>query len=608
MTKNLRSVIAFILSVMMLLAMSCTSFAASTDTIDEAKTGSITIHKYDLTAAEKGGVDVSQFTASGEADSAAAQALNPYALKGVEFSYTRVGGITNNSKHGKVNVIYNIPATLCSILGLSNADAEVIEGSKLYFTSDKLNTALAELLSDNTAGKDKLEAWAKQNKLNAMPETDETGTTSASNLELGLYMMIETKVPQNVYSTTNPCFICVPMTDKTGDYWFYDVVVYPKNQSNDPTLDKLVSEDGTYADTASVSEGDTLDYRLVSHLPYITSTATYLSKYTYVDELTRGLAYGKDVTISFYDSESDAKNATGTALATWSDQSNPTLFDVAYESSQGGTRMTIKPTKDGFREMNTKYSGKYMVVAYTAKVKSTADMVCGDSGNENDVKLTYGRTNTTYTETLEDKALVYTFGLNLTKTFSDNQGNAEKVKFVLQNRIDDYFVTATGENGEYYVTGQAKEEKDATVLSPSKDGSLKVHGLEADTYLLTEIGTDAGYALLKGKITIEIYGTDTTIVPSIAPVTGLGSEQENCEVTMNKSAFAIVDNTDASMSAHGDSANALVDMKIENTRTFTLPQTGGRGLWLITICGVVGVAFGVVLMRKGKSGSLAGAM
>jgi LPXTG-motif cell wall-anchored protein len=49
-------------------------------------------------------------------------------------------------------------------------------------------------------------------------------------------------------------------------------------------------------------------------------------------------------------------------------------------------------------------------------------------------------------------------------------------------------------------------------------------------------------------------------------------------------------------------------MKIENTRTFTLPQTGGRGLWAITICGVVGVAFGVVLMRKGKSGSLAGAM
>lgn len=608
MTKNLRSVIAFILSMMMLFAMSCTAFAASTDTIDEAKTGSITIHKYDLTAAEKGGVDVSQFTASGEADSAAAQALNPYALKGVEFSYTRVGGITTNSKNGKVNVVYNIPATLCSILGLTNADAEVIAGSTLYFTSDKLNTALAELLSDNTAGKDKLEAWARQNKLNAMPETDETGTTSASNLELGLYMMIETKVPQNVYSTTNPCFICVPMTDKTGDYWFYDVTVYPKNQSNDPTLDKLVSEDGTFHDTASVSEGDSLDYRIVSRLPYTTSTATYLSKYTFVDELSKGLTYGKDVTISFYNNEDDARNATGTALATWSDSSNPTLFETSYENSQGGTRMVLNPTKDGFKDINTKYNGKYMVVAYTAKVKSTADMVCGDKGNENDVKLTYSRTNTTYSDTLEDKALVYTFGLNLTKTFSDDQGNAEKVKFVLKNRTDNYYVTATGENGEYYVTGQAAEEKDATVVSPASDGSLKVHGLEADTYLLTEIGTDAGYALLKGAITIEIYGTDTAIVPSIAPVTGIGSEQENCEVTMNKSAFAIVDNTDASMSAHGGSANALVDMKIENTRTFTLPQTGGRGLWAITICGVVGVAFGVVLMRKGKSGSLAGAM
>lgn len=601
MKKNLRSVIAFILSVMMLFAMSCTAFAASTDTIDEAKTGSITIHKYDLTAAEKGGVDVSQFTASGEVDSAAAQALNPYALKGVEYSYTRVGRIATDSRNGRVQLMYDIPATLRTILGLTNGDAHVIEGSTLYFTSDTLNDALADLLSNNTAGKDKLEAWAEQNHLTAMPETDDTGTTSAGNLELGLYMMIETKVPQNVYSTTNPCFISVPMTDNTGDYWFYDVTVYPKNQSNDPTLDKLVSEDGTFHDTASVSEGDTLDYRIVSRLPYTTSTATYLSKYTFVDELSKGLAYGKDVTISFYNSEDDARNATGTALAVWSDSSNPTLFETSYENSQGGTRMVVNPTKDGFKDINTRYNGKYMVVAYTAKVKSTADMVCGDKGNENDVKLTYSRTNTTYSDTLEDKALVYTFGLNLTKTFSDDQGNAEKVKFILKNRTDNYYVTATGENGEYYVTGQAEEEKDATVVSPASDGSLKVHGLEADTYLLTEIGTDAGYALLKGAITIEIYGTDTAIVPSIAPVTGIGSEQENCEVTMNKSAFAIVDNTDASMSAHGGSANALVDMKIENTRTFTLPQTGGRGLWLITICGVVGVAGGVLLLRKGKN-------
>ena len=606
MTKTLNKVFSILLALLMLLGTFCTAFAASGDIIDETKTGSITLHKYDLTAAEKGGVDVSQFTASGEVDSAAAQALNPYALKGVEYSYTRVGSITTDSRNGQVELMYDIPATLRTILGLTNGDAHVIEGSTLFFTSDTLNDALADLLSNNTEGKDKLEAWAAQNHLTAMPETDESGTTSASNLELGLYMMIETKVPQNVYSTTNPCFISVPMTDKTGDYWFYDVTVYPKNQSNDPTLDKLVSEDGTFHDTASVSEGDTLNYRIVSRLPYTTSTATYLSKYTFVDELSKGLTYGKDVTISFYNSEDDARNATGTALATWSDSSNPTLFETSYENSQGGTRMVLNPTKDGFKDINTRYNGKYMVVAYTAKVKSTADMVCGDKGNENDVKLTYSRTNTTYTDTLEDKALVYTFGLNLTKTFSDDQGNAEKVKFVLKNRTDNYYITATGENGEYYVTGQAEEEKDATVVSPASDGSLKVHGLEADTYLLTEIGTDAGYALLKGKITIEIYGTDTAIVPSIAPVTGIGSEQENCEVTMNKSAFAIVDNTDASMSAHSGSANALVDMKIENTRTFTLPQTGGRGLWLITICGVVGVAGGVILLRKGKNDKTVG--
>ena len=198
MTKTQNKVFSILLALLMLLGTFCTAFAASGDIIDETKTGSITLHKYDLTAAEKGGVDVSQFTASGEVDSAAAQALNPYALKGVEYSYTRVGRIATDSRNGKVQLMYDIPATLRTILGLTNGDAHVMEGSTLYFTSDTLNDALADLLSNNTEGKDKLEAWAEQNHLTAMPETDDTGTTSAGNLELGLYMMIETKVPQNV--------------------------------------------------------------------------------------------------------------------------------------------------------------------------------------------------------------------------------------------------------------------------------------------------------------------------------------------------------------------------------------------------------------------------
>ena len=51
------------------------------------------------------------------------------------------------------------------------------------------------------------------------------------------------------------------MTDREGEAWFYDVTVYPKNQTNIPDLDKLVRQhddaayysQAEYHNTASAS-------------------------------------------------------------------------------------------------------------------------------------------------------------------------------------------------------------------------------------------------------------------------------------------------------------------------------------------------------------------
>lgn len=574
--------------------------AASNDIIDMSRTGSITLYKYDLTAAEQGGVNVSQFTATGAKDTAAESALGKYALQGVQYDYLRAGDMMTYSNAGSIQDVYNVPNTLRSILGLTNADAVTHQGDTYYYTSDQYNDALADLLTDNTAGKDKLEAWVASAGAKHMAETDKNGKTSVSNLKLGLYMVIETAVPEEVYSTTDPFFVSVPMTDSIADNWFYDVTVYPKNQTNNPTINKLVSENGEFADTATVSEGDVIDYRLVSQLPTISSTATYLSQYTYEDVLSKGLTYNKDAVVSFYANKDDAENGTGTPIDVWTSKTNPTMFSVSYETVTGGSKMTLNPTKDGFNEINKHYSDKYMVVSYTATVTSTADMVCGDTGNENTVELTYSRTNSTYTNTIEDKTIVYTYGLHLVKTFSDNQGDATKVRFVVRNATDNYFVTATGSDGVYYVTGQAAAEKDATVFSPDADGNLIINGMEGDVYVLTEIGTDAGYSLLKAEITIEIKPTDTTILASKAAVTGIGSTQPAVSVVMNNSAAAAVDNNETAMSADRSSDNALVDIEVLNSRTFVLPQTGGAGVWAVSIAGVAGCAIGAYLLMKGK--------
>lgn len=95
-----RAVVAMLTAAMMVTPIASVH-AATTDVIDTSKTGSITIHKYDLTAAKKGGVNVDQFTSTGKQNTAAEEALSKYAIKGVEFSYLRVGDVEQQSEAGK---------------------------------------------------------------------------------------------------------------------------------------------------------------------------------------------------------------------------------------------------------------------------------------------------------------------------------------------------------------------------------------------------------------------------------------------------------------------------------------------------------------------------
>ena len=87
------------------------------------------------------------------------------------------------------------PAVL-SAIGLTNADAHKTENGVNYFTSDMLNNKLAAALAANaTTVKNELEAAVKNGGV-AMTETDATGHTSASNMEQGLYLVVETRVPE----------------------------------------------------------------------------------------------------------------------------------------------------------------------------------------------------------------------------------------------------------------------------------------------------------------------------------------------------------------------------------------------------------------------------
>ena len=252
--KNIHRVWALLLATLMAIGLITTAFAAtdSVPTIDPGKKASLSIYKYDITTASaEGAWDTGSYVSTGLRDDAVIDKLSKYAIQGVEFTYLRVADITMNNElvdgQRQVGVLYGFDGSersnaVLSAIGLTGADTHKTEGGINYFTSDVLNNKLSAVLTANaTTVKNALEAAVKNGGV-AMTETDTAGHTFADQMEQGLYLVVETRVSENVTSTCNPFFVSLPMTTTDGAAWNYDVTVYPKNQTGNPTLDKTVRE------------------------------------------------------------------------------------------------------------------------------------------------------------------------------------------------------------------------------------------------------------------------------------------------------------------------------------------------------------------------------
>ena len=667
-------------------------------TIDTNRKGSITIWKYDLTNSEKDGVWDSSYVSTGvydqnvndtlggairngdtdnKADLGNGEISYGYAIRGVEFTYLRIADIvqfTESTADGRtdnhVEVLYGINKTagaeFLKTIGLTNGaqryqnadNSAKLDHSNYYYQSDVLINALSVALEANaTTVKNALENYVLNNGGTAMEKTDAYGKTAATNLDLGLYLIVETEVPEMVTSTTNPFLVSVPMTSVNGTNandggtrWIYDITLYPKNLTGIPSLEKTLREnihdtgknggspsditDG-YAHTGTASAGDVIDYQVISTLPSITSEATYLTTYTFIDTLSKGLTYNKnDVVLEFFTDADCTKKVT-----TWKETDGK--FDVTYSTNSAGESiMTIEMTDAGLKELNsarTVYTAADMVnsgysdctlrITYQATMDSDNSVVYGDSGNPNDVVLTWMRSNTNYFDTLVDDCHIYSYGMDLTKLFSDGAGNFQNVEFLVHNDTDNYYIIAelNQTEGVYYVVGHTPEEAEAThfipVESAGTPGKVIIKGMEDDKYTATEVRTDDGYTLLKDDIEIiisqsesdklcGIYGTDVKGLiqndPRYAEILASGVEVKNVPQKHLEhyllTASATVDSNKVNMTEDGGSVNALVPLTVVNTPGFDLPETGDHGTWMFGLLGILAMAGSlgsiIVISRK----------
>jgi LPXTG-motif cell wall-anchored protein len=318
--------------------------------------------------------------------------------------------------------------------------------------------------------------------------------------------------------------------------------------------------------------------------------------------------------------------------------------------------MTVEMTARGLAQINSSkavYPGATMVnsgysdctlrITYQAVMDSDNSLVFGDQGNPNEVVLTWKRSNTSYYDTLVDDAHVYTYGIELTKLFSDGQGNFGNVEFIVHNDTDNYFVIAELNEAEgiYYVTGHTPNESEATHFIPvagaDGKGIVFIKGLEDDVYTATEVRTDNGYTLLRDDIEIVISQVETVEVCDIYQSDVVGLIQNDSRYTeaiiseaiskgyiktnggladiLNNmpqkqlehhllTASASVDGNAVNMLEDSGSINAHAPLTVVNTRGFDLPSTGDRGIWMYGLLGILlmtGSAVTIIVTSRKKA-------
>lgn len=234
-----------------------------------------------------------------------------------------------------------------------------------------------------------------------------------------------------------------------------------------------------------------------------------------------------------------------------------------------------------------------VTVTYTAKLNvSGANLaIIGHDGQENKVKLEYSN-NPNKTgdgsskpddtgETPEDKVIVFTYELDITKIDGATKAAIENAQFKLGNDKNQWATV----NEDGYFTGWVDNEASATVLKSDANGIFKVIGLDDGSYKLKELNWS------------EEYNIPETAFEAVIDANTLFTQDDYA----NASA-ALIELTGSVNGKDDTGANAddgIVAGTIENNKGTTLPSTGGIGTTLFYVGGGCVVALaGVALITK----------
>lgn len=354
-----------------------------------------------------------------------------------------------------------------------------------------------------------------------------------------------------------------------------------------PDMKKEVKKGDSWAQDAPYGVGDTVPYKITIEVP---QNIDKLSTFT-VTDMPTGLK----------DNVGSIKIKDGTTALT-----SGTDYTVAAEGTDGFkidfilTSNTVKAC-----------AGHTVTITYNAVVKDTA--VVGGNGNSNNAKLTYtnkinsDNTPGTTTNTIEDSAVMYSFGIKVVKTAENGTTTLADVVFDLYREaklgetsiVDAETVKKAGlDSTKSWILVKSGLTTNASGIidtSDSNNATNYTHGLANGDYYLVETKTVDGYNLLTKPVEVKLDVTATTTWQKTNVYDASGNLVKHGTVT--KTTFTHTSN-------NGDTTKTeLAVAKVINRKGFTLPVTGGFGTLLFSGIGVLLVLAGVGVLFSLKKKS-----
>lgn len=413
----------------------------------------------------------------------------------------------------------------------------------------------------------------------AMKHTQGTGTAlaagSSTQLDKGYYLIVDSTTDgQTVY---NPAVLAI-----TSDIEIED-------KTDVPTLEKKVQENkksvtGEYGngfnDVADYNIGDEVPFHLIGSVPDMSQYETYTYKFT--DTFDKGFGAVDTSNVKVYLSNDKKLDLEGesvdTDITSYFSGTNGSIQYTAATEAQGetaGTKATLTVSTKDLKKAATysKSQPQYVIVSYTAKLNAKAEI--GLPGNVNEAYLTYSNKpdqsgqgeNQPTGNTPEDKVIVFTYGLDVTKVDSKNtETKLKDAEFKLKNSDGKWATITDGK-----VTGWADAEPQGSILKSGEDGKFKVEGLDDGNYTLVETKAPAGYNLPADGFSVTLKATT--------------ANDQTWDGTANTALTNLavkVDQTDGT----GNVNTGLGAITIKNTQGSSLPSTGGMGTVLLYVAGI----------------------